>query len=94
MKPTYLPIVLVDDSGHTERVDIVSGPNGFAVTHTPVVTPATRAAEAIEFHDIGYYSTRSFVRLVKNRIAINHDARATDGIDDGLIRAERWNAVY
>lgn len=61
-----------------------------------VVTEATRQHEqraAVLVHKMrGIYPW--WTRIVRNRIAWNHDARARDGIQHDLIRAELWHAVY
>lgn len=83
-----LPRIRVDFTGTTVRVS----PRG---RWHSVITMETRIHEREHSNTAGpLHGKRSWWQIVRNRIAYVHDARATDGIDDGLIRAERWNAVY
>ncbi len=49
---------------------------------------------ATEHADFARRNHRRIVDYVRARISLNHDSNGRDGIQDSLIRAERWHAVY
>lgn len=94
-EPSFLPIIVIDERNDVIRLGLAYTIYDHAkIVRTPVVSKATRVHEHDEANEGPSSPYQGWRALVRERIGDNHDARATDGIDDGLIRAERWNAVY